>query len=83
LDGLAFSGENQILNTKTGQSVGKLTGLIGQDGIAMLRLANLDRKSMVLVDDNKKNVAIQVNLPKYWPPVNDNSLIELKPFITG
>jgi hypothetical protein len=82
IDELSFSPENQIINSKTGQSVGKLINLIDQDGIAMLRLANLDKKYMVLVDNNKKNVQISVDVPKYWP-VNEDSLVELKRFISS
>ncbi len=62
--------------------MGKLINVLDQDGIAMLRLANLDKKNMVLVGNNKQNVQISVDIPSYWP-VNEDALVELKRFMSS
>ena len=67
------------MNTKSGLTVGKLINILDTDGIAMLRLANLEKNNMVLMDDNNNCVPIRVSVPKYWP-IDDPLLAELKKF---
>jgi hypothetical protein len=58
--------DSSILNTKTGQSIGKLRYLIDDYGIAMIRLSQIDNSNLAIVDANGKQHKIEVSIPKYW-----------------
>ncbi|CAF1051511.1 unnamed protein product [Brachionus calyciflorus] len=79
IDESKFSKDNLILNKQTGQTVGKLKNLIDEFGIGMLRLANVDKNGIVLVDNDKNEHEIDVVIPKYWP-LDDPLLKDLKKF---
>lgn len=75
-----FEQNCNILNLKTGKSAGKLKNLSGSYGIAMLRLSELDKDNLVLVDTEQKEHSISFNIPDYWK--NDKKLAEqIKEFI--
>ena len=66
--------ENNILNKKTGKSVGKLKNISGNYGIAMLRLNELEKDQLVLIDSENNKHDIFFNVPEYW--FSDEKLIE-------
>lgn len=69
-----FKQDNSIINLKTGKQIGKLRNLIGIHGIAMLRINELDKNNLVLVDNFNANHLIDFSIPSYWN--NDENLIK-------
>lgn len=75
-----FEQDCNVLNLRTGKSAGKLKNLAGAFGIAMLRLSELDKESLVLVDAEKNQHPISFNIPEYWK--KDEKLAEqMKKFL--
>ncbi len=61
-----FKSGADIINEKTGKSVGKLRNIIEDEGIGLIRLSNIDNSHMVVLDENETKHKCQVNVPKYW-----------------
>lgn len=74
-----FDKDSIILNKNTGQNVGKLKNMIHDYGLAMLRLANVDKNGIVLLDSQNNEHSIQISIPKYWP-LDESILKDLKKF---
>jgi len=70
-----FEIDCNILNKKSGKSAGKLKNSSGNYGIAMLRLNELDKDNLVVLDSNKNEHSISFNIPSYWK--NDEKLSEI------
>lgn len=74
-----FEKDSVILNKNTGQNVGKLINMIEDNGIAMLRLANVDKDGIVILDSENNEHPVRVIIPNYWP-LDDPILKDLKKF---
>jgi hypothetical protein len=48
------------------KKIGNLKGLIHSDGIGFINIEKVDNKNVALVDDEKKEHSIKVNVPKFW-----------------
>lgn len=68
-----FKQDNLVINLKTGKQIGKLRNIIGKHGIAMLRLNELDKNNLALVDVSNANHLVDFHIPDYW--YNDENLI--------
>lgn len=78
-NGVKFDKDSTVLNKTTGQNVGKLKNMIQDCGLAMLRLANVDKNGIVILDSQKNEHSIQISIPKYWP-LDESILKDLKKF---
>jgi hypothetical protein len=65
-----FKPDSVIKNAKTGLPAGKLINIIEQTGIAMMRLANVSKEDLVILDNNQKEHKLITHVPPYWI-VND------------
>ncbi len=66
-----------ILNAITGKTVGKLRKCIDKNGLALMRLSQIDNENMKLVDKMNKEVKVKVEIPKFWQ-LDEALLNELK-----
>lgn len=60
-----FKSDSSILNLKTGKVAGKLKGLSGHYGIAMLRLSELSDQ-LVILDEESNKYSVSYTIPEYW-----------------
>lgn len=70
-----FPKDAAILNVKTGKQAGKLINILDTHGIGMLRLAELEKDQLALVDSLNENHLIDFHVPDYWRA--DENLIRL------
>ena len=58
---------SEIKNEKSGKTAGKLVNARGEYGIAMLRLENVDKSGMFLVEAvSEVRMNVSVEIPKFW-----------------